>query len=139
MRSLLRPCRSVHRQNVKRRIWWRNNTSVGHSMTLNPMHHASRDRKTSIVCTVGPSTSDRESLKGLLDEGMNCLRLNFSHGDHEQKVRERREGRGLAVPKSLSLESEAVFLTHEDILSLFRPYPTSLAAGVDPLSSRGVG
>ena len=44
------------------------------------------DRKTRIVCTVGPSTWDNDGIRKLLDRGMNVLRLNFSHGTHEQKA-----------------------------------------------------
>ena len=39
-------------------------------------------RKTKIVCTVGPSTDDREILKNLMLSGMNVARFNFSHGDY---------------------------------------------------------
>jgi len=39
-------------------------------------------RRVKIVCTLGPSTSDLESIKKLIHAGMNVARLNFSHGDH---------------------------------------------------------
>lgn len=39
-------------------------------------------RKTKIVCTMGPSCWSVEKLVELIDEGMNVIRLNFSHGDH---------------------------------------------------------
>eukprot|EP00050_Salpingoeca_kvevrii_P007683 m.297821 g.297821 ORF g.297821 m.297821 type:complete len:557 (+) comp13717_c0_seq1:13-1683(+) len=41
-----------------------------------------RDRKTSIVCTIGPATSNEIAMGRLLTAGMNIMRLNFSHGDH---------------------------------------------------------
>lgn len=45
-------------------------------------------RKTKIVCTLGPAVDDYNKLKDLVLNGMNCARLNFSHGTHEeQKVR----------------------------------------------------
>lgn len=45
-------------------------------------------RKTKIICTLGPSTDNNETLKKLMQKGMNCARLNFSHGTHaEQKKR----------------------------------------------------
>ncbi|KVH91900.1 Pyruvate kinase [Cynara cardunculus var. scolymus] len=39
-------------------------------------------RKTKIVCTIGPSTSSREMIWKLAEMGMNVARLNMSHGDH---------------------------------------------------------
>lgn len=40
-------------------------------------------KKTKIVCTVGPATSDEDVLVDLMTSGMNVARLNFSHGTHE--------------------------------------------------------
>ena len=42
-------------------------------------------RKTKIICTLGPSTDDDKVLKNLMQKGMNCARLNFSHGTHEEQ------------------------------------------------------
>ena len=40
--------------------------------------------RTKIVCTLGPATSTRDALRGLVDAGMNVARINFSHGTHDQ-------------------------------------------------------
>ena len=40
--------------------------------------------RTKIVCTLGPATATRESLRSLMVAGMNVARLNFSHGTHDQ-------------------------------------------------------
>ncbi len=43
-------------------------------------------KKTKIVCTIGPSTSDLDMLIRLIETGMDAARLNFSHGSHEQHI-----------------------------------------------------
>lgn len=40
-------------------------------------------RRTKIVCTIGPKTCSYDALKQLAEGGMNVVRLNMSHGDHE--------------------------------------------------------
>jgi pyruvate kinase len=42
-------------------------------------------KKTKIICTMGPNANDREILKGLIDNGMDVARFNFSHGDYEEQ------------------------------------------------------
>ncbi|MFG6366737.1 pyruvate kinase [Schaedlerella sp.] len=45
-------------------------------------------KKTKIVCTMGPSTDDKEVLRSIIRGGMDVARFNFSHGTHpEQKAR----------------------------------------------------
>ena len=45
-------------------------------------------RKTKIICTLGPASDNEELLKEMIKNGLDCARLNFSHGTHEeQKVR----------------------------------------------------
>ena len=38
-----------------------------------------------MVCTIGPRSEPREVLQELLNSGMNAMRLNFSHGDHDEQ------------------------------------------------------
>ncbi len=44
------------------------------------------NRKTKIICTLGPATDEPEVLKQLMLNGMNCARLNFSHGTHKEHL-----------------------------------------------------
>ncbi|GAB3940870.1 pyruvate kinase [Corynebacterium tapiri] len=61
------------------------------------------DRRTKIVCTLGPAVASKEGILGLVEAGMNVARMNFSHGDHadhEQNykwVREATDETGQAV------------------------------------------
>jgi len=50
-------------------------------------------RATKIVATLGPASSSKEQLAGLVAAGIDVVRLNFSHGtadDHRQRVETRR-------------------------------------------------
>ena len=67
-------------------------------------------RKTKIICTMGPSCQDEKTLTELCLAGMNVVRLNFSHGTHEEqqsninlikKVREK-----LKLPIAIMLDTK---------------------------------
>lgn len=50
------------------------------------MFHTSQKRshrKTRIIATLGPATSDPETITRLLESGVNIVRLNMSHGSHD--------------------------------------------------------
>lgn len=40
-------------------------------------------RRTKIVCTLGPSSNTQEKIEQLVLSGMNMARINFSHGSHQ--------------------------------------------------------
>lgn len=67
-------------------------------------------RKTKIICTIGPSSLNEETLTKMCQAGMDVARLNFSHGDHAEqkqkidlikKVREK-----LHVPLAMMLDTK---------------------------------
>lgn len=61
-----------------------------------------QERRTKIVCTIGPASDSKETLEALIDAGMSIARINFSHGTHEEhreKVQRIRElGRKKNIP-----------------------------------------
>lgn len=67
-------------------------------------------RKTKIICTMGPSTDDDETLRNLMLAGMDVARLNFSHGTHEEALerinRIRRIREELDVPVAILLDTK---------------------------------
>jgi pyruvate kinase len=67
-------------------------------------------RKTKIVCTIGPASESRETMRQMILAGMNVARLNFSHGSHEEhkvrvdRLKELREE--LNVPLAIMLDTK---------------------------------
>jgi pyruvate kinase len=62
-------------------------------------------RRTKIVCTIGPATNSTEMLERLVAAGMDCARINFSHGtldEHRETIERiravrRSSGRPIAI------------------------------------------
>lgn len=75
-----------------------------------------QDRKTKIVCTLGPATDSLEVLRQLMLEGMDVARFNFSHGDHSEQekrleqVKKLREELGLPVATLLDTKGPEIRL-----------------------------
>ncbi|PEN14593.1 pyruvate kinase [Longibacter salinarum] len=67
------------------------------------------NRRTKIVCTLGPASSDSETIENLIEAGMNVARMNFSHGSHDDHaerihtVREaaKRQGKTVTILQDL--------------------------------------
>lgn len=43
-----------------------------------------QNKKTKIICTIGPASESKEMMIKLVKNGMNVARLNFSHGDYDE-------------------------------------------------------
>lgn len=41
-------------------------------------------KRTKIVATIGPSSSDEVTIRRMIQAGLNVARINFSHGEHEE-------------------------------------------------------
>lgn len=78
-------------------------------------------KKTKIVCTIGPASESKETLKTLMLSGMNVARLNFSHGSHEEhrarieSIKEVRENLGLPVALMLDTKGPEIRLGDFDV------------------------
>ena len=99
-------------------------------MTIRALHM----RRTRIIGTIGPASDDKETLEALVDAGLNIARLNYSHGNLEQKTEliqklrsvEEKAGRPLGIladlpgPKlRLGSFPEQIKLEKEDIINLY--------------------
>lgn len=60
-------------------------------------------RKTKIVCTIGPSSWDGQTMKKLAKAGMDVVRLNMSHGSHEEKAKQIDQARRISKELNKSL------------------------------------
>ncbi|MBP3434467.1 MAG: pyruvate kinase, partial [Clostridia bacterium] len=60
--------------------------------------------KTKIICTIGPASTVKETISAMTDAGMDVVRLNFSHGTHEDYakkikiIKEVRDEKQIALP-----------------------------------------
>ncbi len=73
----------------KKKIMGYNNTSTvrkqkNHHINLKPEKGMINTR---IICTIGPASNTLEMLRKMAEEGMNIVRLNMSHGDHQSHVK----------------------------------------------------
>ncbi|MFV9483623.1 pyruvate kinase [Christiangramia sp. ASW11-125] len=96
------------------------------------------NKKTKIVATLGPATSSKDTLKRMLQEGVNVFRINFSHADYEdvkqrvQMIRELNEEEGfnaailadLQGPKlRVGVMKEEVVVSEGDIITFVTGEP----------------
>ncbi|TVU51838.1 MAG: pyruvate kinase [Arthrospira sp. PLM2.Bin9] len=67
------------------------------------------NRRTKIVATIGPASNSREVLYQMIQAGMNVVRLNFSHGSHEQHTKT------VALLKEISQELKTSITLLQDL------------------------
>ncbi len=54
------------------------------STHVSPRISENLHRRTKIVATIGPATRSEEGIRSILEAGVNVIRMNFSHGSHEE-------------------------------------------------------
>jgi pyruvate kinase len=106
-------------------------------------------KKTKIICTIGPSVETVEKISGLIEEGMDAARLNFSHSNletHELYLKNIREackqtGKNIAIIQDLQgpkirvgklengfialIEGETVKIISDEIIGNSETFSTS--------------
>lgn len=71
-------------------------------------------RRTKIVCTLGPATNDVETMKKLIENGLDAARINFSHGTYEShaetiaKLKQAREELNAPIPLILDTKGPEI-------------------------------
>lgn len=61
-------------------------------------------KKTKIICTIGPASESKKTIAAMTDAGCDVVRLNFSHGTHEdyavkiKTIKEVREEKHIPLP-----------------------------------------
>mgnify|MGYP004699882187 FL=1 len=67
-------------------------------------------RKTKIICTIGPASSDADTFAAMCRAGLNVARLNFSHGTHEEHKQKldmiKRVREELGLPIAIMLDTK---------------------------------
>ena len=87
-------------------------------------------KKTKIICTIGPASDTEKTISAMTEAGMDVVRLNFSHGSHEdyakkiQTIKKVRESKQIPLPILLdtkgpefrikTFENDKIFLNEGD-------------------------
>jgi pyruvate kinase len=98
-----------------------------------------RSRRTKIVATIGPACRDRETLRRMIDAGMDVARLNFSHGtleEHAETVQLVRDaagaaGRPIAILQDLPGPKLRIGKLEDDRVELETGSEVTFACGTD--------
>lgn len=86
-------------------------------------------RKTKIICTLGPASSDRETIREMIKAGMNVARFNFSHGSHPEHLAKLETIRELRTQMKLPIATLLDTKGPEIRLRKFEGGSTQLTAG----------
>ncbi|HWX74553.1 MAG TPA: pyruvate kinase, partial [Solirubrobacteraceae bacterium] len=98
-------------------------------------------RRTKIVATIGPASRDPETLRRLVEAGMDVARLNYSHGtleEHAETIRRVRDaagqaGRAIAILQDLPGPKLRIGPVKDDIAELTPGERLVLVCGGDEI------
>lgn len=74
------------------------------------------EKKTKVICTIGPASESKETIAQMIKAGMNVARLNFSHGSYDEhkaridRVRETAKELGVTIAIALDTKGPEVRL-----------------------------
>ena len=95
-------------------------------------------KRTKIIATLGPATDTYEAIRDLIASGANGIRLNMSHGNHEERVRQikwiRKASKELSKPVAvvMDLQGPKVRLgDFEGMINLTKGQEIRMQYGVD--------
>ncbi|WP_066637036.1 pyruvate kinase [Desulfolucanica intricata] len=86
-------------------------------------------RRTKIVCTIGPGCESVDTLKKMMQAGMNVARLNFSHGTYEEHQRRINAVRKAAAEEGCNVALLLDTRGPEIRIGKFKEEPVQLKAG----------
>ncbi len=86
-------------------------------------------RRTKIVATLGPTTDDQETLRAVLQAGVDVVRINFSHGSPEEHGRRVTDARSVAESLGKSVGVLGDLQGPKIRIDRFRDGPIELAEG----------
>src|SRR5215211_1522968 len=96
-------------------------------------------RRTKIVATIGPASSDPAILEALVEAGANALRLNFSHGKHEDHAETARQAREIEAKSGWRTLALIADLQGPKLRVTELPEPLTVAKGQEVLVSGADG
>jgi pyruvate kinase len=103
------------------------------------------ERRTKIVATIGPASRDPETLRRMIEAGMDVARLNFSHGSREvhaenaERIRDAaaQAGRQVAILQDLPGPKIRIGRLRDDLAELKPGEELVLVCGSDEVGDEG--
>ena len=79
-------------------------------------------RRTKIVATIGPASSDHDTLRTLVEAGVDSVRLNLSHGTHDDHRASAEVVRAVQAETGKPLADEVITRSLEHVIFSVDPH-----------------